>query len=184
MAKGPSDQEDEATWPSLTCMESFGTAHRGQGSTPAGPRLCPPRSPATACGSAVRHQLRPNRPGPVPQERRTLGTHAPAVVAAHPQVGQDVLSTPPPRPRVPTPPSAPEPEPAMRAAHPHSHRCTRSGLSSNMGWSLPAHPNALQKKNGMETFFSRYLFSHSKFASLLFTIKQCRIYVCIVLRNS
>lgn len=98
MAEGPSDQDDEATWPSLTCMESLGTAHRGQGSMPAGPRLCPPRSPATACGSAVRHQLRPNRPGPVPQERTTLGTHAPAVVAAHPQVGQDVLSTPPPAP--------------------------------------------------------------------------------------
>lgn len=158
MAKGPSDQEDEATWPSLTCMESLGTAHRGQGSTPAGPRLCPPSSPATACGSAVRHQLRPNRPGPVPQERRTLGTHALAAVAAHLRVGQDVLSTPPayrPQPRC----QSRNQTSSMRAARLHSHRCTRSGLSSNAGWSLPAHPNTPQKKMEWKHFFPDTFFS-------------------------
>ena len=74
MAEGSSDQEDKAVWPSLTCTESLGMAHRGQCSTPPSPRLSPPRSPATAHGTAVRHQLRPNCPEPVPRERRTLWT--------------------------------------------------------------------------------------------------------------
>ena len=62
-------------------------------------------------------------------------------------------------PRVPTPPLAPEPEPETRAACPHSHRCTRSGLSSNMGWSLAAHPNAPQKKMEWKHFFLDTFFS-------------------------
>lgn len=144
----------------------------------AGPRLCPPRSPATARGSAIRHQLRPNRPGPVPQERRALGTHTPAVVATHPRVGQDVLSTPP----------AYRPRPRARAGTSDVGGLPPQPLGqvSAQTWAGLYQPTPMprKKKNGMETFFSRHLFFHSNFASLLFTIKQGRISVCIVLRNS
>ena len=103
MAEGSSDQEDKAAWPSLTCMESLGMAHRGQCSTPPGPRLSPPRSPTTARRSAVRHQLSQTKPS---RACATRGEDTGDSVAAHPRVGQDVLTSPP-SPHVPTQPLAP-----------------------------------------------------------------------------
>lgn len=108
MGQGSSDQEDKAAWPSLTCMESLGTAHRGQCPRHPARASPPPRSPTTA---RKRCQAPAQSDQTAQGLRHKRGGHG--SVAAHPaQWGRRALTSPPPH--VPTPALGAQAEPGTR----------------------------------------------------------------------